>query len=67
MSHTDELYSLRHGHLRRLCAELGIAVRRRGDAWVFEGPGVHLLVADLALVRDYDLKPARHSGRWDEV
>ena len=39
--------------LRAKCAALGISVRRRGRAWLLQGAGVSLLVANL---RDVDLK-----------
>ena len=59
----DDLLHPRHAHLRQRCAERGIAIRRRGEAWLLEGGGVRLFVADLRLVHAADLKPARDYAR----
>lgn len=42
---------------RRLCAERRLAVLPYGQAWWILGPGVSLVVADLAGVQPSDLRP----------
>jgi len=54
--------SLRAKHVRKLCQELGVNIEPRGVAWLLRGPGVNLLVADLAVITRDDLLPKREDG-----
>ena len=63
----DDLLHPRHAHLREQCAERGIAIRRHGEAWLLEGDGIRLLVSDLRLVHDSDLRPVREYARRDQT
>ena len=59
----DDLLHPRHAHLREQCAERGIAIRRHGEGWALQGGGIRVLVSDLRLVHDADLKPPRDYAR----
>ena len=59
----DDLADPRFNHLRQQCAERGIAIRRHGECWLLESTRVRLLVSDLRLVHDSDLRPVRDFAR----
>ena len=63
----DDLLHPRHAHLREQCAARGIAIRRHGEGWLLEGASVRLLVSDLRLVHDADLKPPRDYARQNKT
>jgi hypothetical protein len=49
---------MREHDVRRICAERGITISRRGVAYVFTGPGISLICADLWLLNERDFEPA---------
>ena len=63
---TNELADPRFNHLRAKCAQRGIAILRRGRAWLLEGGGIRLFVNDLKYVSDADLRPVRDYTRRNE-
>lgn len=52
----------RADEIKRLAAERGIRIAKRGQAFLLAGPGVSILCADLALIRPADLLPAGDDG-----
>ena len=49
--------------IRRLCAEMGIAIQPYGNAWWIHGEGGDLVAVDLAWVRPDDLRPRQLATR----
>ncbi len=46
----------RRANVRRECEKRGIKVEQLGKAWRLRGPGVNLVVSDLAEVRMVELR-----------
>ncbi|WP_341742959.1 hypothetical protein [Azonexus hydrophilus] len=42
---------------RALCTARGLTIAPYGLGWWISGPGVNLVIADLAFIREQDLKP----------
>ena len=63
----DDLLHPRHAHLRKLCAERGITIRRHGECWLLESTRVRLLVSDLRLVNSNDLNDVDQFVRRNET
>jgi len=45
----------------RICRERGIRIERRGQTYVFTGPGVSILCTDLAAIYPRDLESVRRT------
>lgn len=64
MAGTGGYRAKRRADVERICKERGIAIERRGCAYVLSGPGISILTTDLAHIDDASLRPIHLKPTW---